>query len=72
MRCVCVCVCRRRVYPYSVEVLVEAIQQEGQKLLGVVLLVAQELRGKVAHLRLHTHKEVRGQGGAFYYGVTFT
>lgn len=36
----------------SVEVLVQAVQQEGQQLLAVVLLVAQELRGKVAHLGL--------------------
>lgn len=36
----------------SVEVLVQAVQQERQQLLAVVLLVAQELRGKVAHLGL--------------------
>lgn len=39
----------------AVQVLVEPVQQEGQKLLAVMLLVAQELRRKVAHFGLHTH-----------------
>lgn len=38
-----------------VQVFVQPVQQEGEQLLTVVLLVAQELGGKVAHLGLHTH-----------------
>lgn len=38
----------------AVQVLVQAVQQEGQKLLGVVLLVTQELGRKMAHLSLCT------------------
>lgn len=37
-----------------VQVLVQAVQQEGQQLLTVVLLVTQELRCEVADLRLRT------------------
>lgn len=38
--------------PDAVQVLVKAIEEEGQKLMGVLLLVARELRGKAAHLGL--------------------
>lgn len=41
----------------SVQVFVQPVQQEGQQLLTVVLLVAQKLRRKVAHLRLHTNRK---------------
>ena len=36
----------------SVEVFMQAVQQEGQKLLAVLLAVALELRGKLAQLPL--------------------
>ena len=39
----------------SVQVFVQSVQQEGQQLLTVMLLVTQELRCKVTHLRLQTH-----------------
>lgn len=35
-----------------VQVLVQAVQQEGEQLLAVVLLVAEKLRRKMPHLRL--------------------
>lgn len=41
----------------SVQVFVQPVQQEGQQLLTVVLLVAQKLRSKVAHLRLHINRK---------------
>lgn len=36
----------------AVQVLVQAVQQEGEQLLAVVLLVAEKLRRKVSHLCL--------------------
>lgn len=39
----------------------EPVQQEGQQFLTVVLLVAQELRRKVTHLRLRRHKHSKVQ-----------
>ena len=38
----------------TVQVLVEAVHQEGQKLLGVLLLVARKLGGEASHLGLNT------------------
>ena len=38
--------------PDAVKVLVETVQEEGQQLVGVLLLVPRELGGEPAHLRL--------------------
>lgn len=35
-----------------VQIFMESVQQEGQKLLGVLLLVARKLGGKTSNLRL--------------------
>lgn len=43
----------------AVQVLVQAVQQEGQELLGVVLLVTQKLGRKMAHLSLRTQIHIQ-------------
>lgn len=43
-----------RLLLHTVQIFMEPIQQEGQQLLGVLLLVARELRGETPNLCLKT------------------
>lgn len=41
-----------RLLPDAVQVLVEAVEEEGKEFVRILLLVARELGGEAAHLRL--------------------
>lgn len=46
---------------HAIQVFVQPVQQEGEQLLGVLLLVARKLRGEAAHLGLQQSKGIGRQ-----------
>lgn len=51
--------------PDAVQVLVKPVEQEGQQLVRVLLLVARELRREPAHLSLETQRDTERSNQTF-------